>query len=134
MTQKKNVEDIIYEIIEEKRSYKREAYYFVMAALDYYLDKIKERRHVTGQELLLGISEYAKNEFGPMVLTVFSHWGIKNTADFGHIVYHLIERGLLSKQADDQLADFENVYDLEKEFRFDFKDTNRLVIKKKKYK
>lgn len=119
MKSKRNFDEIIEEIVIAKSCYKREAYYFVMSALNYYLNKIDERRHVTGQELLKGISEYAKQQFGPMVLTVFEHWGLKKTDDFGKIVYHLIERGLLSKQEKDSLQDFNDVYNFNEEFKYD---------------
>ena len=35
-------------------------------------------RHVAGPELLEGVRQYALKEFGPMVVTVFSYWGIRS--------------------------------------------------------
>jgi hypothetical protein len=61
--------------------YHREAYIFLRDALDYTTKQQKKSkgaavRHVAGPELLEGVRVYALKEFGPMVMTVFSHWGI----------------------------------------------------------
>ena len=49
-----------------------------------------------------------------MARTVFRIWGINQTADFGEIVFNLVQANLMSKTNEDQRADFENVYDLDK--------------------
>ncbi len=118
---KKSFNELIDELVLEKNLYKKEAYVFVISALDYYLMKRNVKRHVSGQELLNGISEFAKKEFGPMVLPVFNYWGVSETSDFGNIVYHLIEKGLFSKQTQDNLEDFDQVYEFEEEFKFEIK-------------
>ncbi|MFN0198499.1 MAG: Minf_1886 family protein, partial [Planctomycetaceae bacterium] len=46
--------------------------------------------HITGQELLAGIRDLAIELYGPMALTVFRHWGVRSTEDFGRIVFELI--------------------------------------------
>jgi uncharacterized repeat protein (TIGR04138 family) len=97
-------------------SYKFEAYTFVLAALHDTVTRLKAPRHVTGQELALGISRYALDQFGPMALTVLHHWGIRQTLDFGKIVFALIDVKLLSKQPEDKLEDFNKVYDFDEVF------------------
>src|ERR1700730_6788410 len=52
------------------------------------------QHHVSGPELLEGIRELALREFGLMARTVFSLWGIQGTADFGEIVFNLVESNL----------------------------------------
>lgn len=100
------------ELVHEKHAeYKKEAYSFIMIALHHTLQKIGEQRHVTGQELSLGIKDYAIEQFGPLVKTVFEYWGIHETFDFGKIVYNLIEEGMMGKTDDDSIDDFRNVYD-----------------------
>ena len=96
--------------------YQPEAYSFVLAALDFTVKKFPKSRHVSGEELLEGIRLYALELFGPMVINVFEHWGVKNTLDFGQIVSDLVEAGLLRKQEKDSLNDFENKYDFKKTF------------------
>ena len=70
----------------------REAYLFVREALDFTQrtlarDKQGSIRHVTGQELLSGIKDYAAAQFGPMAMTVLEAWGIHSCQDFGELVF-----------------------------------------------
>jgi uncharacterized repeat protein (TIGR04138 family) len=113
----------IEELAEKDGRYKSTAYLFVYAALEFLVRKLKqdrsgvpEGRHVTGQELSMGIAEYAREQFGPMARAVFDHWGIHATVDFGHIVYNLIEADLMNKTEEDSLEDFRDVYDFEQMF------------------
>jgi len=106
-------------LAEADRRYRKEAYFFVLDALQHTVKSLKltgERRHVTGQQLLLGIKELALDQFGPMAKTVFEHWGVRNTRDFGEIVFALVGSGLLGKTEEDSIEDFANVYDFETEF------------------
>ena len=48
-----------------------------------------------------------------MARTVFRMWGVNATADFGEIVFNLIESGLMSKTDEDDRLDFHDVYDLD---------------------
>ena len=106
----------IERLMEQNGSYKFEAYSFVMAGLHHTVSKLKKPRHVSGKELLEGIREYALDQFGPMARTVLNYWGIHKTVDFGKIVFALVEIGILRKQAEDKLVDFENIYDFKKAF------------------
>ncbi|MDD5226213.1 MAG: hypothetical protein PHV97_03390 [Candidatus Omnitrophica bacterium] len=106
----------IESVLEKDSSYKFEAYTFVLAALHATVTALKKPRHITGQELALGISKYALDQFGPMAMTVLHHWGIKETLDFGKIVFALIDVKLLSKQPEDKLEDFDRVYEFEETF------------------
>ncbi|HUU83298.1 MAG TPA: hypothetical protein VM243_07325, partial [Phycisphaerae bacterium] len=40
-------------------------------------------------------------------------WNITSTLDFGHIVFALIQHDFMQRQPDDQLDDFDRVYDFE---------------------
>ncbi len=77
--------------------YPREAYLFIREGLDHTqrtLARDKQGiRHVSGQELLAGIKDYASNQFGPMAMTVFEAWGIHSCQDFGELVFNLVETG-----------------------------------------
>ena len=98
-------------VLDHDPSYKFEAYTFVLAALHDTVARLKAPRHVTGQELALGISQYALDQFGPMAMTVLHYWGVRSTLDFGKIVFALIDVKLLSKQPEDTLEDFDKVYE-----------------------
>lgn len=73
-------------------------------------------QHISGQQLLNGIRVLASEQYGPMALTVFRHWGVRSTEDFGRIVFDLIDRGEMSKTDRDQLSDFIDVYDFDDAF------------------
>ena len=103
-------------VMKANRKYKFEAYGFVMAALHHTVSKFEKARHVTGQELLRGIREYALEQYGPLTRTVLNYWGIKKTEDFGKIVFALVEVGVLRKQPEDKIEDFKDVYDFEEAF------------------
>ena len=75
-----------------------------------------EIRHVTGQQLCLGLREYAIERFGMLAPCVLRHWNISRTEDFGRIVYALIEAGRLDKSADDSIEDFYAVFDFDEAF------------------
>ena len=83
-------------------------------------EKTGEERHVGGKELLQGIAELAAEQFGPMAPTVFIRWGVRETGDFGEIVFNLIDAGLLSRRPQDSRLDFAGAYDFENEFREKF--------------
>ena len=62
-----------------------------------------------GPELLEGVRQYALKEFGPMVVTVFSYWGIRSCEDIGHMVFNLIGAGIFGKTEEDSIEDFKSV-------------------------
>jgi uncharacterized repeat protein (TIGR04138 family) len=77
-------------------------------------------RHVTGQQLLAGIRDYALNEYGPMALTLFHEWGVQRGEDFGEIVFNMVENHLLAKTKKDSREDFKEGYDFDEAFRQPF--------------
>ena len=119
-------EEAIEQIAAQDLRYNREAYFFLREALDHTqkmtgkLPKKNEVRHVSGQELLGGIREYALHQFGPMTSTVLEEWGIKCCEDFGEIVFNMVENKLLAKTEQDSREDFRNGYDFHDAFRKPF--------------
>ena len=107
------IEKVRTEIIESgfDNRYKTGAYEFVLNGLDFYISKIGEKRHVSGQELSMGLLSFAHKQFGLMARSVLAYWGVEATDDFGYIVYNMIKVGLMSKQPDDSLDDFFDVMD-----------------------
>jgi uncharacterized repeat protein (TIGR04138 family) len=92
--------------------YRLEAYGFVLMGMEFFISKMEERRHVTGQELSAGLADYASHRYGQFARHVLGRWGIAATDDFGHIVYNLIGIGIMSKQPSDKEEDFFNVFNL----------------------
>ncbi len=108
-------------IVARDPRYDREAYSFLRDALDYTVKQRKKSRdnacgHVTGQQLLEGIRQYALKQFGPMVVTVFDYWGIHRCEDFGEMVYNLIRTGVFGKTETDSIEDFKGGYTFEAAF------------------
>jgi uncharacterized repeat protein (TIGR04138 family) len=117
-------------ILAKDPRYQRDAYLFVKDALDYTQKLVVkenkgEMRHVSGQELLRGIRDYALAQFGPMTKMVFEEWGIKRCEDFGEIVFNMVEIGLLGKTDQDRREDFANGYDFDDAFRKPFLPASR---------
>ncbi len=125
--QKLNMHEISFEealemICTRDPRYAAEAYVFVREALDYTQKTIGKDgrgriRHVSGQELLRGIREYAASQFGPMATTVLDYWGVHVCRDFGEIVFNMVEIGLLAKTESDSRSDFDGGYDFYEAFR-----------------
>lgn len=112
-------------ILARDARYQREAYAFVREALDFTQKAVLKEtqgqpRHVSGQELLAGIRDYALQQFGPMTITVLEEWGLKRCEDFGDIVFNMVEIGLLAKTEKDNREDFAGGYDFETAFRKPF--------------
>jgi uncharacterized repeat protein (TIGR04138 family) len=52
-----------------------------------------------------------------MAVTVLDEWGVRNSQDFGEIVYNMVESGLLAKTEKDSRSGFQNGYDFTDAFR-----------------
>lgn len=76
-------------------------------------DDPDEERHVTGQQLCEAIRQYAIQQYGMLAKNVLNEWGVRNTGDFGEIVFSLIEIGQMKKTESDRREDFENVFDFD---------------------
>ncbi len=80
-------------------------------------------RHLTGQELCEAIRVFALEQFGYMAKCVLNSWGIRETGDFGEIVFNLIRIGRMCKTPDDRREDFDDVFDFEADLHGQFKIT-----------
>jgi uncharacterized repeat protein (TIGR04138 family) len=79
-------------------------------------DEFGESHHVTGQELCLGIRDFALEEYGPLARTVLQSLRINSTEDFGRIVFTLVDVGLMRKTDEDSMDDFTGVFDFDEAF------------------
>ncbi|MGE0267589.1 MAG: Minf_1886 family protein [Candidatus Omnitrophota bacterium] len=108
--------NIIEQICECDSRYKIDAYEFVMEALTYTQKRFKCAKHVSGEDMLKGMKDLLMEKYGPMTLTVLKHWGIQSTEDFGHVVFNLVEKKVLSKTEDDRIEHFRDAYDFQEVF------------------
>ncbi len=131
-------------LLADDSRYKIEAYQFVGAGLEYAQQvlgvppespKRKRRptrgeamdderfppvRHVSGQQLCWALRDLAHKQYGRLAKLVLASWGIRVTADFGEIVYNLIQIGKMSKSDTDRREDFDNVYDFDQALVTDY--------------
>ena len=109
-------------LVDQDGRYAKEAYLFLYEALEYTVKSLGKadlddnQRHVSGADLLKGISEFGLSRFGPLTRTVFEHWGVHKTEDFGNIVFNLVSAKLMGKTEKDSIEDFIDVYDFAAEF------------------
>jgi uncharacterized repeat protein (TIGR04138 family) len=121
-----NFDEELEKILAKDTRYPRDAYLFVREALDHTQKTIGKPlrsdtpHHVTGQQLLEGIRDFALQQFGPMSLTVLNEWSIKRCEDFGEIVFNMVENSLLAKTDQDTRSDFGGGYSFEEAFRKPF--------------
>jgi len=130
----------VFQIIERVRSelidsgrdtrYRIGGYEFLLNGMEFYLTTIGEKRHVSGQELSLGLLLFAQKQFGPLAKSVLAYWGIATTTDFGNLVYNMIDIGILSKQSDDSIEHFIDVID----FSLYFKEKDSFKINRESIK
>jgi uncharacterized repeat protein (TIGR04138 family) len=92
------------------------AYLFVLASLEFQQSRLSERRHIDGRELAGAVRDLAIQRFGVMAGLVLQHWGVRSTADLGHIVFAMVELGLLMSQPTDSRDDFTDVFDFDHAF------------------
>jgi uncharacterized repeat protein (TIGR04138 family) len=96
------------------------AYLFVLSALEFSQARLTERRHITGRELAEACRDLALQRYGLLARMVLEHWGIASTADFGNIVFTLVDLGLLLSQPTDTRDDFADVFDFQDAFDRDY--------------
>ena len=106
----------IEQVARETGRYDVQAYYFLFETLEWLMGRLDERRHVSGAELSQAVRDLAVERFGMLAGGVMRSWGVNSTSDFGRMVYDLIEAGQMSRTEEDDIHDFDAVFDFEKAF------------------
>ena len=104
--------------------YPIEAFNFVREGLSYTAQRVhgdltslpEMDRHVSGQQLCLGLRDFAIERYGLLTPVVLEHWKIRRTEDFGRIVFSMVDAGLMSRTPDDNLDSFRGVFDFAEAF------------------
>ncbi len=102
-------EDAVNAIMRKHDEYAPDAYDFLRQALDtavHQYKKDEKNRHLTAEELYMGVCCLALEEYGPLARSVLQYWGINDGRDVGQIVFYLIEAGVFGKQEDDSIEQF----------------------------
>ena len=118
-------EQAVSDAVKHDPRYAPDAYHFLRDALDTTMKTMQKARkdainHVSGAELCEGVREYALQQFGPMVPTIFEAWNIRTTRDIGEMVFNLIHIGAFSRSDSDRVEDFEKVFLFEDAFEKPF--------------
>ena len=86
-----NFIEIVDKIIQDDVRYRAGAYEFVNGAVSFTIRKLqresksKRERHVSGEELIHGVAEFAVQEFGPLAWSVLEDWGLVSGAAVGDV-------------------------------------------------
>ena len=136
----------ILDLLKQDHRYPKEAYQFVLEALEYAQEVLDlgentpseplphasgdsaaelneqetNHRHITGQNLCNAARQYAVLQYGALAKTVLQSLGIHRTGDIGDIVYNMIKIGRMRKTPDDCREDFEDVYDFDSAFQEEY--------------
>ena len=113
-------EETLATLQERYPRFHRYAYAFLLDALHTVIGGMREPRHISGEELVLGVRDLAMDRYGPMARTVLAHWGIHTTEDLGEVVFALVEIGILVKQDEDRPEDFQDLFDFVQVFERDY--------------
>jgi uncharacterized repeat protein (TIGR04138 family) len=110
MNQLQAADQVLDRIRNRSEPFDERAYLFVLAAVQFLQTRLPVRRHVTGVELAWACRDYALEQFGLLAPDVLAYWGVRQSGDFGRIVYALVDIGLLITRPGDREEDFEDVY------------------------
>jgi uncharacterized repeat protein (TIGR04138 family) len=120
------MQDDLLELAARDKRYSVHAYRFLFESMGEALSLAGKmeadgvERHLTGQELLHGMRVHAENCFGPLAAQVWRSWGIKESLDWGRLVFILVESTLLSKRDEDTVEDFREGFDFDQVFVQDY--------------
>lgn len=114
-------------LLESMGPYPIEAFNFVREGLSYTAEHVhgdvtslpEMDRHVSGQQLCLGLRDFAIQRYGLLAPAVLGHWHIGRTEDFGRIVFAMIDAGLMSSTHDDTPEAFRGVFAFDEAFSED---------------
>lgn len=120
--------------IAEAAGYPVDAFLFVQRGLDFTVkrihgndpdptpyadedeDEIPQSRHVSGQQLCMGLRDFAKREYGLLARGVLARWNILQSEDFGRIVFAMVDGGMMHKTDEDTIQDFIDVFQFDEAF------------------
>ncbi len=123
--------EAIAKALASRGPYPIEAYQFIREGLEYSIGRVlagtrdapgtgsPEGNHVTGQQLCMGLLDFAISRYGMLAPAVLERWRIHRTDDFGRMVFAMIDVGIMAKTPSDSIEDFRSVYDFGEVFSAD---------------
>ena len=122
--------EAVEKAIAKDTRYGREAYVFLLEVLEFAMKRRQKSKkelvsHVSVAELLEYFRLHALKEFGPMVLTVLSYWGINASEDVGNMVFALVDAKFLTKTEEDTMEAFRVGFSFEEAFSQPFQPVQK---------
>lgn len=116
MSDTRDLPQKIHSLAGHRGVFRPDAYFFVLEAMEAVGRERPDPGHVSGEDLLRAIRRLGRERYGVMAPDVFRAWGVRGTLDFGRVVFHLVDAGLLRKRAGDSLSQFIDKFDFEDAF------------------
>lgn len=121
--EKEQPEKSMEEVIRADGRYPMEAFAFLHEGLTKAVQRVHGssprkagQSHVSGQDLCCALRDLAIEKYGALARTVLARWNIRESFDFGRMVYLLIEHDFMKKTEEDSIEDFRDVYDFDQAF------------------
>jgi len=122
----KSIAQSVSRVVVERKTYPAEAMEFVREGLAHTVrmvhggelgePELGEHNHVTGRQLCIGLRTLAVEKWGRLAGLVLRRWGVRETLDFGRIVFDMVESGVLRTSEEDTIEDFRDVYAFDEAF------------------
>lgn len=108
----------------DRTEHPADAYLFVLHGLEFARHHVPPQRwvehdgrqHVDAVDLCWCLRDLAERKFRGAARERLGHWSITSCEDFGRIVNHLIDAGLVIGSPEGSVEDFSGVFDFEEEF------------------
>lgn len=102
-------EDAMNNILRRHDEYAPEVYDFLRQAMNTtarQYNRDEHNKHLSAEELYMGVCALALEEFGPLAKSVMAYWGVFDGSDVGRIVFYMVEAGIFRKEEDDNMEQF----------------------------
>ena len=78
--------------------------------------ELNESHHVSGKQLCMGLRDFALRRYGRLAGTVLRRWHIRETDDFGRIVFAMVEAKKMHRRPEDTPEAFRAIFDFDEAF------------------
>lgn len=99
--------DKVYELARNSK-YKPNTYLFVHEVLQACIQQ-EAPQHVTGKQLTLAAFIYSIRQYGRLARMVWEELGLHKSEDLGAVVFQMVGSGLMGKQDEDKVEDFDGL-------------------------
>ena len=89
-------------------------FFTMQSSSQYELDELDQ--HVSGQQLCMGLRDFAIEQFGLLAPVVLRHWGVQRTDDFGTIVFRMVDLKVFRTSPQDSEDDFRAIFHFDEAF------------------